>query len=461
MDGQLSRTHLLPLDLELEDRVVWFTRLRWLAALTVLLGGSGFRLLLGWPLSYGVEAVGLVLLGYNLLLGLVILQLPRPTTPRRTWIRLARTQITLDLLLLAVLVHYTGGPFSPLLPFTIIHVMLAAILLRRREVLIWGGLAILLTAMLFALDRSGLFLPQTLGGRLPDPTRVELSTLLVVFSGTTLLLVCVAWLASALGGGVRLREKQLLQVQGELQEAIRGLEELSRAKANYTKMVTHELRSPAGALFSLLEVVRQGLAGELPPKAQELLDRAARRAALLVELVNQLLDLARDRAVLDPARTAPVSLTALLHGVEEAYGPPAALKGVTLQVPPPAADLVVRGDAAELEKLFSNLVSNAVKYTLPGGQVTVSCQAEGEQVVCEVTDSGIGIPLAEQDRLFSEFFRASNARQQQEEHGTGLGLAIVKRIVEAHQGRVSFRSQPGEGTSFRVELPAARGRTGA
>ncbi len=121
-----------------------------------------------------------------------------------------------------------------------------------------------------------------------------------------------------------------------------------------------------------------------------------------------------------------------------------------------APDLeVIWGDAAKLERVMLNLLSNAAKFTPPDGQVDVVVRPLAEGVSIEVRDTGVGIPEAEQSKLFQRFFRSSTARDAVIP-GTGLGLTIVKAIVEAHGGTISFESAAGQGTTFQVELPAGR-----
>jgi len=128
--------------------------------------------------------------------------------------------------------------------------------------------------------------------------------------------------------------------------------------------------------------------------------------------------------------------------------------GVELATELPTAPLLVRGDASELDHVVANLVGNAVKYTHDGGRVTVSLRRIGDEVVLQVTDTGIGISAADQEQLFTEFFRSSNP-EAVAQPGTGLGLAIVRRIVDRHGGRVNLASELGAGSTFRVALPAA------
>jgi len=452
MESPEARNGLLPVERELCDRVRWFVRLRWIAGIAVLASGAALRWGLGWQVSLAVEAVGLFVLLYNVLFQRHIGRLKPETTPQTAWSHLANCQVSADLIALTALIHLTGGLYSPLLAFAVFHIMIASLLLRRRDVFLQAGLAIVLVGLMVEAEWHGWLPTETLGGRLPDTAAARPAGLLLPFMGFVALLTIAASLASTIGYALRDREQQVAQVQENLRQAYQRLEELDRAKTHFALMVTHELRSPVAAMQSLLETVRQGYAGELPEQAQRMIERAAQRATLLAELVHQLLDLAREKAALTPERTQPVSVASLLRQVEDAYRPQAEVKGVRFLVEVPEESLSVQGDPDELGKLFSNLVSNAVKYTPHGGQTSLRAWQENGWVVMEIRDTGIGIPQSEQHRLFTEFFRASNAKRVVE-HGTGLGLAIVKRIVDHHSGDIRFTSEEGKGTTFWVYLP--------
>jgi signal transduction histidine kinase len=126
------------------------------------------------------------------------------------------------------------------------------------------------------------------------------------------------------------------------------------------------------------------------------------------------------------------------------------VRAETVDVPP------IPGEPAKLAQLLDNLVSNAIKFTPRDGRVDVRLSMNGELIRVEVSDTGIGIPDAERERLFQRFFRAQSALERQIQ-GTGLGLYISKAIVEAHGGRIGVNSEPGQGTTFVVELPKADG----
>ncbi len=135
----------------------------------------------------------------------------------------------------------------------------------------------------------------------------------------------------------------------------------------------------------------------------------------------------------------------------EEFGPEVRQSGASLRL---ELDEPIHGswDRLRLEQIVSNLVSNAIKFTPAGGTVTARTYVDGEDAVIQIEDTGIGIPKLEQDRLFQRFFRSSTATEQAIP-GTGLGLAITKAIAEAHDGSMSVRSTPGEGTCFRLQLP--------
>jgi len=220
-------------------------------------------------------------------------------------------------------------------------------------------------------------------------------------------------------------------------------------------VLTHELRSPVKVTSSLLNVLSRGYVGELNDKQSDLVDRARKRVQLLETLIDDLLDLAAGKA--DAPATAeliPVHLDALLQEVCARYMAVAGEKGLSLQCDCPADGLTLCGDKEELDRIFNNLVGNAVKYTQRGG-VEVRAELAGDWARITIADTGIGIPADALPRLFQEFFRARNAKALQEA-GTGLGLAIVKDLVERYNGHIEVESVEGAGTTFIVLLPLAQ-----
>jgi two-component system phosphate regulon sensor histidine kinase PhoR len=218
-------------------------------------------------------------------------------------------------------------------------------------------------------------------------------------------------------------------------------------------VLTHELRSPVKVTSSLLNVLSRGYVGELNDKQADLVDRARKRIDLLESLIDDLLDLASGKGDAPAVRErVSVPLSELLPEVCARYETLAGEKGLSLKCDCPLDEaLSVLGDTTELDRILSNLISNAVKYTQAGGVVARGSRV-GDWARITVTDTGIGIPADALPRLFQEFFRARNAKALQE-YGTGLGLAIVRDLVERYGGHIEVRSIEGAGTTFTVLLP--------
>jgi signal transduction histidine kinase len=222
--------------------------------------------------------------------------------------------------------------------------------------------------------------------------------------------------------------------------------------------VSHELRTPLTSIQGYLELVLDGEAGELNDEQRQYLATVSRNSERLLRLVGDLLLVAQTDAGKLDLILGDVDLATLVRESVESARPPAAAKQIQLEVSvdelPP-----LRGDRARLAQLIDNLVSNALKFTLEGGRVTVSLGRGDGCVVLEVQDTGIGIPKAEQEQLFDRFFRTRGATSRAIQ-GTGLGLSIARTIAESHGGQISFVSVEEVGTTFRVELPLAEDQAG-
>ncbi|MGH3044115.1 MAG: sensor histidine kinase [Gaiellaceae bacterium] len=229
------------------------------------------------------------------------------------------------------------------------------------------------------------------------------------------------------------------------------LRELDRLKDEFVALVSHELRTPLTSITGYLELVLDD--SELVPEHRRFLEVVDRNAGRLLRLVSDLLLVAQiesGKLVLEPE---DVDLADLATHSVEALRPAADARNIDLRLDAhPVPNMT--GDPARLGQLLDNLLSNAVKFTEDGGRVVVALGVRGDDLVLAVSDNGIGIPVAEQRRLFDRFFRATTAQDRAIE-GTGLGLTIVHAIVRAHGGAIEVTSDEGQGTTFRVRLPVA------
>jgi two-component system, OmpR family, phosphate regulon sensor histidine kinase PhoR len=249
--------------------------------------------------------------------------------------------------------------------------------------------------------------------------------------------------------GRGLNHARLYEAEGRLVEKLQAVD---AAKSDFFATVSHELRSPLTTIEGYLELMADNeehpLAGEQRDMA-EIIERSARR---LHTLIDDVFTLARLESEAFTAEARPVDIAKVVGGAVEAILPEAENKQIGVAVARVDTGPVVQGDSGQLERVMINLLSNAVKYTPAGGAVSVSATAANGSAVIVVSDTGIGIPEAEQSRLFSRFFRASNAVRGKIP-GTGLGLVIVRTIVASHDGTISVQSKEGTGTTFTIELP--------
>ena len=234
---------------------------------------------------------------------------------------------------------------------------------------------------------------------------------------------------------------------------ISQLRKLERVRQEFVANASHELKTPLASIKACVETLLEGGAIDDPQFRDRFLGMAAEQADRLDKLVRDLLSLTR----IESEGRRDVEPVAIDRLVEQCVGRQlrnAEKRAIGLRIEPPDTPVQPLADEESLEHVLENLVDNAIKYTNPGGQVTIRWQEEGGAFVLEVEDTGIGIPPQHVPRIFERFYRVDKARSR-EVGGTGLGLAIVKHLVQSLGGEVSVNSRIGKGTQFRIRLTLA------
>ncbi|HZM65979.1 MAG TPA: ATP-binding protein [Nakamurella sp.] len=231
--------------------------------------------------------------------------------------------------------------------------------------------------------------------------------------------------------------------------------EQARMKDEFVNLISHELRTPLSSILGYLELVIDDEDNPLTPEQLTYLGTVERNANRLLRLVSDLLFTAQVESGRFQLQEQPVDLHAVLSAAIDTAAPVAAGRDVTLKLAACVEPVIVRGDPVRLGQAVDNLISNAVKFTPTGGRVAVTLgtgDTPDPAALISVSDTGVGIPADELDRLFSRFFRASTATANAVP-GVGLGLTITKAIAEAHHGSIRVASTVGDGTTFTLELP--------
>jgi two-component system OmpR family sensor kinase len=243
------------------------------------------------------------------------------------------------------------------------------------------------------------------------------------------------------------------------ERVVTQLKELDRAKDEFVSTVSHELRTPLTSISGYIELFEDGFADDISPQQKGMLGVVRRNVGRLRSLIEDLLTLSRMES--DAFRTSfdLVDAGRVTSDVARDVAEIAARAGVRIRESEPDRPVVVRGDAAQLSRALLNLATNAIKFSAPGGEVTIGLAELDGQAVLSVADQGIGIPAEELATLGTRFYRASNAVEA-EITGTGLGLRIVHTIADNHGGRLELESTEGQGTTARLVIPVARDRDG-
>jgi signal transduction histidine kinase len=421
-------------------QLAWFVRLRWLAIAGVLvtLPAAWFLLHLRFhPVPLLAVTAGLA--AYNVFFQR---QLRRPASPAQR-LGSARAQIILDLFALVLLLYFAGGIENPFSFYFVFHTAIAAIIFPGLGSLVITTLAFGLYTLMAVLDWSGAITHFPLTGLYsvsPFRTAGPVLADLFVFGST---LYIVRYFTATIS-------RRLSRRTDELAAANRKLMEADRTRLQAIITVTHELRSPAAAAASLLEVLdRVG-----PEERPALIDRARQRISGMLRLTEDLLDLHQLDLGTTKVDAAPVPIAAAVEAAVAEYAALARERGVTVRVELAPGLPPVQANTRYLEFTVRNLLSNAIQYNRPGGSTTVSARLNDGLVEVEVADTGLGIPAADLPHVFDIFYRGDEAKKT-DRLAPGLGLSLVKRLVEIQGGTVRVESTLGRGSRFSFTVPIA------
>ncbi|NUN09569.1 MAG: HAMP domain-containing histidine kinase [Ignavibacteriaceae bacterium] len=437
-----------------KTRNLWFIRLRYLAVVLLVGYILTTHLLLGFRYTNEQFVIlfgsSFFLLGYNLMFD-KIWGKTEAMSGGFNVLHFSLLQMIQDLLTLFVIVYYTGGPESPVRMMFIFHMIIGSLILPGRVIYSLAILLILAFSGISFGEYFDLIAHQNVSGYKSEPLHNNFNFVIlntVIFAAIVLTSVFIA-------NGIAV---QLYKLEQQLLTSFDKLKKSEEEKEKYIMAVVHELKTPLTAVMSYLNIVTGKILGEIPHEPLERLERAQIRTREAIDMINDVLHVSRMR-LFGQMNLQILNMHELVESSVDKFFDTAIAKGVELNyINDLSRETTLEGDPFLLTLVFTNLISNGIKYTPHSGAVIVRAYRISKEIRVEVIDSGIGIPKQDIDKIFEDFYRASNIKGKGYE-GAGIGLSIVKQIVETHNGRIQLESPSGfgdqkhPGTKFTVIFP--------
>lgn len=368
-----------------------------------------------------------------------------------TPIHFSLLQIVLDLFSLSILVYFTGGIETPLFMFFIFHMIIGSLLLPASIMYFLAGLMLSFFTIFSGLEYLNIIPHQNLIGLYRyevynDPNFVI--GFLVSFSFVVFVSI---FLTSKI-------VRDLYERESQLKLALDDLHSAEESKQKYIIAVVHELKSPIASIISSLELVLGNYLGDVPIKIKDKLARTKERGDEAIKNINSILHISRFK-LLSNINRSEFNISELINKLVNNYKDQAIRKNIKIDIENISnRKILINADEILLELALSNIIGNSVKYTPKDGNILIEINVSDQYININISDDGIGIPQSELDKIFEEYFRASNTKKYNIE-GTGTGLNIVKQIIDAHKGIVSVYS-PSQlhktnrpGVIFTIQLP--------
>jgi signal transduction histidine kinase len=414
----------------------WFIRLRYIAVLILfgflVSGETFFHFDLTHEQIIVILFVSLIILLYNIVLHLTR-DLVGNASNKFNALHFSFIQIVLDLIALMTLVYFTGMNYSPLYMFFIFHMIIGSLILPGLVIYTFAALISISFAILTYLESYDVISVHPIRGLVNGIGSQDFSQdvlFIIIFS---FVLFVSVYIANNIA-------RQLYHREHQLRNTLEKLKEAEKAKQKYTIAVVHEIKTPVTAVESIIDLLLHRLVGPIDEAVEKKLLRAKIRSKETLELINDILRFSRLK-LLQVTTLEEIDLPGLLNLILDNHLEEVKSKSINISLKDEHVNInSVFADRILLELALSNLISNAIKYSPQESCIEVILREEKpDTVVIEITDDGIGIPQGDLERIFNQFYRASNIDKAKME-GSGMGLAIVSEIIERHGGEIIVKS---------------------
>jgi len=440
--------------LTIRRRNLWFIKMRYgiviLLPLVIYLAENLLDIIF-LPLQKNLlYAITAVILAYNVFFHSIRKYL-KHDSQKFNPLHLSILQMIADLFTLTAIVYLTGSIESPLLFFFVIHIMVGSLILP--DYLIYS-FAVLLIIGFWTITVGEFYsiIPNFhLNGYLPYDLHGELSFVLGVNISFALVIILIVIISNRMASQLYIREQQLLHSLDKINAA-------EKEKQKYISGIVHEIRTPLSAVQAYLDLVLQKFLGPLDEVVEQKLIRARKRSEEAIELANDVLKISKLHSE-NSFVMEEIDIPEILDTVIKRAKINAEAKGVELYLGNRIKEKhTFQGDPLLIQIALSNIIANSIKYNSVDGIVEIDVYDDKNELVINVSDNGLGIPESEMEKVFTDFYRASNVRKAGLE-GSGLGLSVVKQIIERHGGTINIKSPSHistdkyPGTEVRITLP--------
>ncbi|MDY0082285.1 MAG: HAMP domain-containing sensor histidine kinase [Ignavibacteriaceae bacterium] len=440
--------------LTIRRRNLWFIKLRYVAVAMLLFFIVFPKYFLGIKLEETQQTALLIItfsiLVYNLIFH-YLRQFLKHDADKFNPLHLSVLQMISDLLALMLVVYFTGSVESPLLLFFVIHMIVGSLILPGFVIYSFAVIIVLVFWGITVGEYYNVIPHYHIAGFLSHPLHQQFNFVLAINASFEFLIFLIVLIANRMANQLYVREQQLL-------ESIDKINTAEKEKQKYISGIVHEIKTPLAAVHSYLDLVLQKFLGPLDEVVEEKLVRARKRSEEAIELINNVLKISKLRLE-DSFNKEEVDIASILARAIKVAKVNADAKGVKMILNNKRKDKhKIEGDPFLLQIALSNIISNAIKYNNMDGIVEINVEEDDANLIIKVCDNGIGIPEEDLQKIFTDFFRASNIKQVGAE-GSGLGLSVVKQIVERHNGTIDVQSPSHlstskyPGTCVKIVLP--------
>ncbi len=438
----------------IRKRNLWLIKLRYSAVFMLFLFLISSEFILGLDFTRtqntALAVIDISILFYNIILQYVrkyIKYVPGKFNP----LHFSLLQMILDLTALGLIVYFTGTIETPLFMLFVFHMIIGSLILPEVVIYSIAGIVIVFFNVLVFGEYIGFIPHQAINGLLSFPLYNSIKFLIAYDVVFTFVIFISVFLANKIA-------RQLYQIEQELVETIDKLNTAEVEKQKYIIGIVHEIKTPLNAVHSYLDVILKKFLGPLDIQVEERLNRAKIRSGEAIDMINDVLKISKLR-LLDEIALEEVEVHKIVVSTIKKLVTVIKAKHIMLNfIDGRTFKGIVKGDKFLLEIAFSNLIGNALKYVGNKGLIEITFTNTADEETIQISDNGIGIPAQDLEKIFKDFYRASNIKEKSYE-GTGLGLSVVKQIIEKHNGKISVESpsklasENKPGATFIITLP--------